>query len=175
MNKDCAFCQKIMSRETEKLYEDDKVVAVMDERPAAPGHVLVIPKEHYPILEQVPDYIVSHTFMIANKISVALFESMSMQGTNIIVNNGIAAGQESAHFMIHVIARKENDGLDFQWKPRQLEEEEMSTIELQLKEQTKSIGDFQREKDTPIEIEDKKKKIATDEENYLYKRFRKIP
>ena len=175
MNKNCPFCRIVTDKTKEKIYEDDKVVAILDESPATYGHVLVMPKEHYPIIEQVPDFIISHAFIIANKISVALFETLKAQGTNIIVNNGIAAGQESAHFMINVIARRENDGLNFQWTPKQLSEEEMSTIELQLKEQTKSIGEFQKEKEKPIEMEEKAKKIAAEEENYLIKRMRRIP
>ena len=175
MKKDCAFCQAIWDRNNEKIYEDDKVVAVLDERPAAPGHVLVLPKEHYPILEQVPDFVFRHAFNIANKISIALFETLHSQGTNIIVNNGLAGGQESAHFMINIIARKEGDGLNFQWTPKQLSEEEMSTIELQMKEQTKAIGQFEEEKAKPIEMEAKAKKISSDEGNYLWKKARRIP
>lgn len=175
MNKNCHYCQAIADKAKGKIYEDDKVVALLEEKPASQGHVLVIPKEHYPIIEQVPDFIVSHSFDIANKISIALFETLKAQGTNIIVNNGIAGGQESAHFMINVIARKENDGLNFQWVTKQLSEEEMSTVELQMKEQAKSIGEFQSEKAKPIEMETKAKKIASGEENYLWKRARRVP
>ncbi|MCX8147195.1 MAG: HIT domain-containing protein [Candidatus Woesearchaeota archaeon] len=175
MNKDCRFCKMIFDKNTSKLYEDEKVVAMLEENPAAYGHVLVMPKEHYPIIEMVPDFIVSHAFAIANKISVALFESLHAHGTNIIVNNGIAAGQESAHFMINVIPRREKDGLNFQWAPKQLTEEEMSTVELQLKEEAKAIGNFQKEKQKPIEITEKPRKIESSEENYLFKRVRRIP
>ncbi|MFC1752344.1 HIT family protein [Thermoproteota archaeon] len=175
MKKDCPYCQIIWDKEKKKIYEDDKVVAVLEQKPSSQGHVLVMPKEHYPIIEQVPDFLVSHVFAIANKISVALFESLNAQGTNIIVNNGIAAGQESAHFLINVIARREGDGLDFQWQPKQLSEEEMSTIELQIKEQTKSIGEFEGEKAKPIEMDGKAKKISGDEDNYMWKRFMKMP
>ncbi|MBD3313389.1 HIT domain-containing protein [Candidatus Woesearchaeota archaeon] len=178
MKKDCHYCQLIADKDKKKIYEDDKVVVIPHDKPATEGHVLVIPKEHYAIIEQVPDYIVSHAFSIANKMSVALFESLNAQGTNIIVNNGVAAGQESAHFFINVIARREGDGMDFQWRPKQLGEEEMSTIELQIKEQTKSVGEFQQEKEKPIEMQTKTRKISSgteEKENYLLKRFRKIP
>ncbi|MBU0536012.1 MAG: HIT family protein [Nanoarchaeota archaeon] len=178
MKNDCVYCQMIADKEKEKIYEDEKVVVVLDDKPAGPGHLLVMPKQHYPIMEQVPDFIMSHAFTIANKMSIALFESLNAQGTNIVVNNGLAGGQESAHFMINVIARREGDGMNFQWVPRQLSEEEMSTIELQMKEQTKTIGEFQSEKAKPIEMETKVRRIpagSEDRENYLVKRFIKIP
>ncbi|PIN87142.1 HIT family protein [Candidatus Woesearchaeota archaeon CG10_big_fil_rev_8_21_14_0_10_44_13] len=176
MNKDCRYCQKIFSGK-EKVYEDEKVVAVLSDSPSAYGHIILMPKEHYPIMEQVPDFIINHIFRIANKISIAAFEALHVQGTNLLVNNGIAAGQDSAHFMIHIIPRREGDGLNLQWTPKQLSEEEMSTVELQLKENAKTIGQFQKEKTAPIEIRDTKEKIESKpgEESYLLRKVRRIP
>lgn len=176
MNKDCRYCQEMLSGK-KKVYEDDKVFALVSDSPSAYGHVLVMPKEHYPIIEQVPDFIVSHAFRIANKISIAAFEALHVQGTNILVSNGVAAGQDAAHFMIHVIPRREGDGLNLQWTPKQLSEEEMSTVELQLKEQTKTIGQFQQEKTAPIEIKESREKIkgGEGEDNYLIRKIRRIP
>ncbi|GEM_PF-499414 len=154
--QECHLCETIAGkRKGWKVYEDKKIVALLSEIPASAGHVIIMPKEHYPILESVPDYVVAHAFNVANKISVALFEALGAQGTNIIVNNGTAAGQEFAHLMIHVIARRQNDGMNFQWQPRQLTEEQMSTVELTIKEQTKNIGAFEKEKPKPIELEKK--------------------
>lgn len=177
MNKDCRYCQKVLSGK-EKIYDDEKIVVILSDTPSTYGHILVMPKEHYPIIEQVPDFLVEHVFKVANKVSVAAFEALRVQGTNMIVNNGVAAGQDSAHFMVHVIPRREGDDLNFQWTPKQLSEEEMSTVELQLKEETKSIGSFQKEKEAPIEIKEEKEKIEAkegEEESYLMKRWRKIP
>jgi histidine triad (HIT) family protein len=175
MAENCKYCQMIWDKTKEKIYEDDKVAVMLEEKPAGKGHVLVIPKEHYPIIEYVPDFVIGHAFNIANKMSIALFEALNAQGTNIMINNGIAGGQESAHFMLNVIARREGDGLNFQWNTKQLNEEEMSTVELQMKEQTKSIGEFQKEKEKPVEMKMHVKKISSDEDNYLTKRFRKMP
>jgi len=175
MNKDCKYCQKVFSGE--KLYEDDKAVVMFSDNPSSEGHLLVMPKAHYPIIEQVPDFLVEHIFKIANKVSIAAFEALHVQGTNMLVNNGVAAGQGSAHFMVHMIPRREGDGIDLQWQPKQLSEEEMSTVELQLKEETKSIGSFQQEKGTPIEVKEEKEEIETKEgeESYLVRKTRRIP
>ena len=90
-------------------------------------------------------------------MSTTLFERMQVNGTNVIAQNGIAAGQKIAHFAINVIPRTENDGLGFNWQPVELSEEELATVELQLKEESKSIGDFEKEEKKPIKVEDKQK------------------
>lgn len=179
MMENCPFCHIIAGNEaSKKIYEDEKIIAILDLNPANMGHVLVMPKEHYPIIEQVPDPIVDALFKVANRISIAVFETLKTEGTNIIVSNGIAAGQKAAHFMIHVIPRTQNDNINFNWKPKQLSEEEMSTVELELKEQAKRIGEFEKEKPKPITIEEKTEKIPEKvgkEENYLIKQLERIP
>ena len=148
MKEVCILCQIIEGKiPSEKIYEDSDILAVLDVNGANPGHTFVIPKEHYTILEQVPDFLVGKLFSIANKISSSLFEILEIQGTNLFVTNGVAAGQLAAHFMINVIPRKHNDGINITWQPKQLSEEEMSTVELQLKEAAKNIGSFEIKSD----------------------------
>ncbi len=156
---DCPACNWL--RTEPKLYEDDKIFAVLARDSINPGHIIVLPKNHYTIIEQVPDYEVAKLSKIANKLSIALFESMKIQGTNILIQNGIASHQEIPHFMIHIIPRLENDGHNFLWKPRQLSEEEMSTVEMQLKEHTKAIGNFEKEKPKPINLDTKPEEIKS--------------
>ena len=170
----CEICELIGGRK-HIVYEDEKVVAMLSTRPAAMGHILVMPKSHYSIVEQAPDYIVNHLFKIVNKISMVVFEVLKVHGTNVIVTNGVAAGQRFNHFIVNIIPRMQDDGLNFQWQPKQLTEEEMSTVELQVKEQTKNIGGFEREPEKPVEIEEKKEVLPADEDNYLTKQLRRIP
>lgn len=178
MKTSCALCQEIVKGK-QKIYEDDVVYAVLHPKPASLGHMVVFPKKHYQIIEQVPDYEFGHLFNIVNKLSTAVFEGAAAQGTNIIIQNGLAAGQNIPHVSVHIIPRRENDNLVFQWTPKQLSEEEMSAVELQLKEEAKGIGDFQKEpKPEPIKLEKKPEKIKpglSDQENYLIKQLRRIP
>ncbi|MDP7141586.1 MAG: HIT family protein [Candidatus Woesearchaeota archaeon] len=171
---DCQFCKQIKSKEN-MIYEDDKAAAFLDS--SFPGKVTIIPKEHYPIIENVPDFVVGHLFIIANKLSKALFECINSTGTNIIVNNGITAGQTIPHFCINIIPRRENDNINLQWQPKQLSDDEMESAELQLKEETKNIGQFDKEKKEPVKLEKKTEKIEQKdgEENYLVKQLRRIP
>ncbi|MFC1800904.1 HIT family protein [Nanoarchaeota archaeon] len=176
---DCEFCDVVKGKEdAEIIFEDEKCTAVLHLKPAHPGHVLLFSKGHYPIMEQVPDYVVGHMFKIANKLSTALFESLNIQGTNIIVQNGVAAGQTIPHFVIHVIPRSEGDGLNFQWEPKQPGKEEVDKAIIVIKEQTANIhpSGFQKEKrEIKIDRDAVRKIESTKEENYLIKQLRKIP
>ena len=174
----CLICQIAANRiPSYKIYEDDSTLAVLDVNGANPGHCFVIPKNHYPILEQVPDDELANIFTVANKISSAIFETLKVQGTNIFVANGIPAGQTVAHFLVNVIPRKENDGINLQWKPKQLTVEEISTVELKLKEQIKNIGVSTIEKtEKPKPIPEKTETpITDDEDDYFTKQMRRIP
>src|SRR3989338_7937476 len=137
----CLVCQIVEGNvPSKKVFEDDSLLAVLDINGANPGHCFIMPKEHYPIIEQVPDKEIGKIFNVANKISSAVFETLQAQGTNIFVANGIPAGQTVAHFMVNVIPRFEKDGINLQWQPRQLDEEALSTVELKLKAQAKNIS-----------------------------------
>lgn len=174
--ENCIICQIVGGRiPSKKVYEDDLVMAVLDVNGANSGHCFVMPKNHYPIIEQVPDFEIGKLFQVSNKISTAIFESLGAQGTNIFVANGIPAGQTVAHFMVNVIPRKENDGINLQWQPKQLSEEEMSTVEIKLKEQSKNVGNFEKEK-KKTKIESPKIQFLSDEEEeYFSRQMRRIP
>ena len=105
----CKICEIIESDKF--LYKDDKVIVYLDEAPSAPGHIVIAPIRHHPIIEEVPDYVVDQMFQVANKMSIIMFEVFKAQGTNVIVNNGTEAGQEQPHVTVNIIPRRENDGL----------------------------------------------------------------
>lgn len=171
----CEICNLVKGRHG-VLFEDEQVAVVLAPKPAVPGHLMLVPKQHFAILEQVPDFVTGRLFDKANKASIAVFEALGAEGTNIIINNGIAAGQKHNHFVLNVLPRRENDGLSFAWQPRQLSEEEMSTIELRLRDEAKNIGAFEKEPTKPIEIKKEVEKIEEhEEENYLIKQLRRLP
>lgn len=175
----CLFCNTVEKRtKLEKIYEDDTVLAVVHPRPATPGHIVVFPKKHYTILEQIPDYEISSIFSIVNKLSIAVFEATKSAGTNIIVQNGVAADQEVPHVSINIIPRREKDDLNFQWEPKQLTEEQLSAVEVKVKEAAKDIGQFETEKKKEaVKIDKKPEKIKEEKDkiNYLIKQLERIP
>ena len=177
--QECVLCQIIEGKvPSKKLYEDDEVLVILDMNGAMPGHSFVIPKEHFTIMEQVPDFIIGKLFSVSNKVSSAIFDTLNIQGTNIFVSNGVAAGQQIAHFMIQVVPRNENDSINLQWPTKQLNEEEMSTIELRLKDETKSIGSFEKGAGEPAHPEPTRRQpteTISSKENYLLRQLNRIP
>ena len=174
---ECSICKLIESRQLTILYEDQDSLVVLADRPTAPGHVIVIPKEHYAILEQVPDSIIGKLGLIVNKVSISVFEVLGSQGTNVLVNNGIIAGQKQAHFMINILPRKEGDGLDFLWTPKKLSEDEMSNAETRIKDHTiaNPIVDTSPKAPEKLLPDTEKYDDKEEEENYLLKQLRRIP
>ena len=136
----CEFCSIVQGEfDSETIYADDKVVALMHLKPAAPGHVLLFTKEHHSIIEQVPDFVIGHAFVIANKVSSAIFESLGVHGTNIIIENGAVAGQTIPHFCMHILPRNESDGLKLDWQPKSVTDDDSDIAQFQIKEQAESV------------------------------------
>ncbi|MEK6892345.1 MAG: hypothetical protein AABX25_04115, partial [Nanoarchaeota archaeon] len=65
---------------------------------------------------------------VVKALSNSMLRSIDAQGTNIVVANGIAAGQRAQHFMVHLIPRKENDGINFVLPQKTLNEDEIESI-----------------------------------------------
>lgn len=167
---ECVICDIIEGKTPSKIiFEDDEIIAFLDYNGATSGHTFVVPKSHHPIFEQIPDQLVGKLFSVSNKISTALFETLNVQGTNIFVANGVSAGQSVAHFVINVIPRTEGDGINLQWQPRQLSQEEMSTVELKIKEATQNVGVATSDEPIAHKEEETKQEIISDEDNYLWK------
>ncbi len=132
---ECVFC-KIANKEVpaEIVYEDENVIAFLDISPAAKGHTLVVPKEHFEDLTNVPEEIVSKVIRVVKRVTKAL-KSFN-DGVNVLQNNGKAAGQLIPHIHFHIIPRKENDNLEIaKWKANNYDnDEEMKAIAKMIKE-----------------------------------------
>ncbi|MGC9294473.1 MAG: HIT family protein [Thermoplasmata archaeon] len=104
--EECIFCQIANGkRDAEIIYSDEKVIAFMDHRPIGTGHILVLPREHYRDVFEIPDDILCRVSVIAKKLSIALKRTFNPLGINLIENNGTDAGQTIFHFHIHIIPR----------------------------------------------------------------------
>jgi histidine triad (HIT) family protein len=113
---DCIFC-KIIAGEVPslKLYEDDRVFAMMDINPFDDGHCLVITKAHAENLLNVdPDDLVA-VLPAAQKICRAVEAALEPEGINLVQANGPAAGQTVYHFHTHIFPRRLNDGAMLNW------------------------------------------------------------
>ena len=101
---DCIFC-KIVAGEipSNKVYEDDKVLAFRDIAPMAPTHILVIPKDHIPSVDGVNAEnadVVAHIFTVIPRIAEA--EGLT-GGYRVVSNCGDDAGQTVKHLHFHIL------------------------------------------------------------------------
>tara|TARA_Y100000310_G_C20648420_1_gene797975 strand:- start:1325 stop:2092 length:768 start_codon:yes stop_codon:yes gene_type:complete len=127
--KQCIFCQIIDGKvQSKKIYEDNICFAALDINPANPGHILLMTKEHYSIMPQIPPGEISHVFRVSKSLSNSLLRGIEAGGTNILVANGVAAGQRAQHFMVHIIPRKENDGVDFVLPQKTLNQQQIDEV-----------------------------------------------
>lgn len=111
---DCLFC-KIVKGEIpcNKVYENDKVLAFLDIAPVHKGHTLVIPKEHYVNLLDIPDDLLAEVQRVSKMLAKAIIEAVDTDGFDIVQSNGETGGQVIFHYHNHIIPRFKNDGLKF--------------------------------------------------------------
>ncbi len=138
--EDCIFCQIIAGQaESSKVYEDDICLAFMDIQPVNPGHLLVVPKVHFKDLYDLPADIGSHLFQVAQRISLRLPKTgIKIEGVDLFLADGEAAGQEVFHVHLHVIPRFVGDGFGFRFGPNYEnlpERHELDEVAAQIKGQ----------------------------------------
>jgi len=171
---ECPICKQLKENKN-KIYEDELIVGFLATPPANPGHIILAPKKHAPIIENYDNKLISHIFVIANKLSSILFETLQIHGTNILINNGVAAGQKYPHFYLNIIPRMENDSIKLDWSPKQLSEEDMNTAELKLKQATGNIGNEKIKLTETIKVKEAETINNEEDENYLIKHLHRIP
>src|SRR3954465_8932161 len=109
----CTFCDLIQgAAEVSVCHEDSDAIAFMDIQPVNNGHVLVVPREHYESLLDVPQEIGMHLFQVTMRIAHAVGGVRGCDDLNIVVNSGKAAGQDEPHYHVHIIPRRDGDGFD---------------------------------------------------------------
>lgn len=108
---------KIIAREipAEIVYEDERTIAILDINPVNPGHTLVIPKEVYINVLDIPANLFAHLAEVTHRLAPAVKAAAGADGINIIMNNETAAGQEVPHAHIHIVPRHHGDGFQH-WK-----------------------------------------------------------
>ncbi len=121
---DCIFC-KIANGEipATEICENEGFRVILDLGPASKGHALVLPKEHYRDITELPEKAAGEAFSLAGKVGKAMQLGLGAAGFNIVQNNGVVAGQTVFHFHIHVIPRYEGGPGMVSWTPGKAEPE----------------------------------------------------
>jgi len=160
--KQCIFCQIISGKvASKKIYEDDMCIAILDINPANPGHILLMPKEHYQIMPMIPEDVSAHLPMVAKALSHAVLKALKVEGTNIFIANGIAAGQRAQHFMMHIIPRKQGDKLPLDIPQTEISAKELIEIKKAVQER---IFDIFKIKKTAVEVKEKAEEVEEEPE-----------
>lgn len=134
VDKDCIFC-KIANGEipSSTIYEDEDFRVILDLGPAAKGHALILPKQHYKDLCELDETMAAKVLPLAGKIGSAMKQALGCAGFNVVQNNGEAAGQTVFHFHAHIIPRYENGAEMVTWKPGEASKEELEAVGTELK------------------------------------------
>ena len=126
---ECIFCAIVEGKiPSAKVYEDEHVFAFMDIAPANPGHLLIIPKQHYRNIFDMPAEVGSKIMEAAVPLAAALRKALNPDGLNLFQSNEAAGFQTVFHFHLHLIPRWEGDPLRLPWKPSEGDIEEINNI-----------------------------------------------
>ena len=128
--EDCAFC-KIVRGEVPSctVFEDEASLAFLDHRPLFPGHCLLIPRQHFETLLDLPASLITALFLNAQLLARAAELALGAEGSFVAVNNRVS--QSVPHFHIHVVPRRKKDGLKGFFWPRQKYKDEAAMREVQ--------------------------------------------
>ena len=111
----CIFCEIIKGNiPSKKVYEDDKVLAILDISQITKGHTLILPKKHFDNFLDIDDEYTNAVFTAAKKVTKMINNAYKPEGFNIINNCGETAGQSVMHFHVHVVPRYNKEDLVMQ-------------------------------------------------------------
>lgn len=139
-NQNCAYC--VLANQnfenTKLIFEDNDFKAIFVAQTSL-GHCIIIPKEHFIIASQVPEHIIEKIYSIVPDVIKKASLILKTDSFTIISNSGVQ--QKIAHFSLHIIPRKENDKLGFEWDKKSMTEESIKVLREQLmNENVKAIN-----------------------------------
>ncbi len=131
---DCIFCKLANGViPTNTIYEDDSFRVILDLGPATKGHALILPKNHFANIYEIPEDVAGDVMKLAKKMATHMTEKLNCDGFNLVQNNGEAAGQTVFHFHYHLIPRYKDDNQHILWEPTSPSAEELEELKNLLK------------------------------------------
>jgi len=113
----CLFCAIVAGTEPAYVvFDTDDTMAFLDTRPLFPGHTLLVPKEHYETLMDLPGALIAPLFTQAQRLAGAMEVAFSAAGSFVAINNRVS--QSVPHLHVHVVPRNRKDGLRGFFWPR---------------------------------------------------------
>ncbi|MBI3033714.1 HIT family protein [Candidatus Woesearchaeota archaeon] len=131
--KDCIFCKVVRGEiPSARVYEDENIIAFLDIAPVHKGHTLVIAKEHYETIMELPDRLLQELAVAVKRVSRAVMRATNAGGISLSLANHGIAGQTVPHAHFHVMPRFEGDGLRH-WPQGKYAEGEMKEYSEKIK------------------------------------------
>jgi histidine triad (HIT) family protein len=133
-HEDCIFC-KVLRGEipSERVYEDEHAIGVMDINPWTRGHAVVFPRKHAANLFEIDDEELGHVAVAAKRLATTVRDRLDCDGVNLLQSNGRAAWQTIFHLHVHVIPRYDDDPLELPTRPRPAEPEELAEVAREIR------------------------------------------
>ena len=127
--KACQFCGIVSGEVSANIvFQDEISLAFLDYRPLFPGHCLLVTKQHYATLLELPADLVGPLFLNAQKLAGPVQRAMQADGTFVAMNNVVS--QSVPHFHIHIVPRRRGDGLrGFFWPRHKVSPEELAAVQ----------------------------------------------
>ena len=112
MDNECVFCKIIQGKiKAEIVHESNNFIAIKDAHPKVEGHTLIISRQHYTTMLEIPDKLGQELFKFSKNVASYLLEQGFGSGFNLAINNFKVAGQMVMHAHVHILPRTEGDGL----------------------------------------------------------------
>lgn len=138
----CLFCGILSDGvDASIVFADDISIAFLDHRPLFPGHCLLVPKEHYETLTDLPAELIGPFFKNVQLLARAVELAMEAEGSFVAMNNRIS--QSVPHFHVHIVPRRKKDGLKGFFWPRNKYKSDDELLEVQKLIQA-AIADMQK-------------------------------
>jgi histidine triad (HIT) family protein len=132
--RECIFCAIVAGKmPCYKIYEDSKAIAFLDINPASKGHCLVVPKQHFENIFDIPEDVLAGLAAAIKAVAGKIKTELAPAGLTIMQNSGRAAGQIVPHIHFHLIPRNAGDGIVIGYKPLKFSEAEWTELQRKLK------------------------------------------
>jgi histidine triad (HIT) family protein len=131
---DCIFCKIIAGAiPSQRVFEDERLVAFLDVSPVAPGHTIVVPRHHAENLHDLPAEWAAALGPALGQLARVIQTAVGAAGYNVLQNNGRVAGQVVPHVHFHLIPRKAGDGLGYIWRARGATADELAEVAARIR------------------------------------------
>lgn len=129
-SENCTFCRVIRGQvQSYVVFEDEVSLAFLDHRPLFPGHCLLVPRDHYETLVDLPTALIPPLFTHAQLLARAVEQSLGADGSFVAINNRVS--QSVPHIHIHIVPRRKKDGLKGFFWPRQPYKDQETILKIQ--------------------------------------------